>query len=432
MQIGSRARLAAALATVIGLAQPTGAAAADKAVFGWFLSLPVKMFAKSPPKLGGTGPEGPTPAYPDLIVYLISPVDEIAPHGPQAIIPTPQGKRTLPPHMDILDALIPATAPHDALGYFVIPGPKATAETVRSGPAPADTIVGAPLAKEIRIGGVWVPLTSSVVIQYGLKLGLLDTRYFDYGGLQWAEVPEQATTGPFNVAVTLAEPAAQPAPPGKPDLVRSGWFLGMPVRMNVLIPAMAGGHAPPPAGQASPPAKAEGVQGWFLGMLARMNVRIPAKTGGHAPPPAAERAVLKVYLTGPVRDDQAFTPESNRVPTPKGVRVLPPHDDTLTRLVPPGALPKSRAYFVVPGPKATADEVKVRDEPKDGIVGSPLAYAINVEGEWIPLNNHLVIEYGIRRGLLAAQLWDFDGGTLWTTFDDAAAVDFRPEVTIAP
>lgn len=180
---------AASSAPIAGVAQRSGRA--DKAVFGYYLGLPIQLFAEAPPFLGGTGPAAPSRGTPDLVVYLTAPTSEGNYTAPSAMIPTPQGRRWLPPHEDTLARFVTEEERADALGYFIIAGPRATPERVRvtTDPNQPDTSLyasGAPLAREIKVGEQWLPLNSHVVIEYGLRNGLLAAKYFDYGGLMWA------------------------------------------------------------------------------------------------------------------------------------------------------------------------------------------------------------------------------------------------------
>jgi hypothetical protein len=205
----SRTYLAASAALALAMAGSAGAktdhASPDRAVFGWVLGLPVYLFARAPARIGGEGPDSPSPDVPDVTVYLIAPINDTSPHGPPVPdIVTAHGRGALPPHMDVLDRHILEANPHDAIGVFVVPGPKASAANVRTRPAPPNSLAGAPMAYEIKIGDVWAPLTSHAVIQYGIEAGLLATKDFDYGGLMWSEWPdEQAQRGGFTASAIV-------------------------------------------------------------------------------------------------------------------------------------------------------------------------------------------------------------------------------------
>lgn len=180
---------------MLAAAGPTGAPGdhVDKAVFGYYLGLPIEVSAMAPPKLGGSGPPAPSARVPDLIVYIAAPTSsDEAYHAPAVMIATPAGRRYLPPHEDTLTRFVGEADKADALGYFVVAGPKATRERVRVAidPRVKDTrtyLSGGPLARAIKIGEQWLPLNNHLVIEYGLRAGLLSLRWFDYGGLMWAK-----------------------------------------------------------------------------------------------------------------------------------------------------------------------------------------------------------------------------------------------------
>lgn len=177
-----------------------GAPVGNKVVPGWYLGMPVVMHARMPALLGGDGPDAPSDEYPDLVVYLTGPVEKTAGTAPDRIIPTPDGPKALPPHQDTITRLVREDEPYDALAFFVIPGPKADSGNTKVQPDPGNSVPGAPLVEEIRIGPAWVKLNSHVVIEYGIKAGLLAAKPFPidiggYGGLMWHTMfdPDMAT-----------------------------------------------------------------------------------------------------------------------------------------------------------------------------------------------------------------------------------------------
>ncbi len=161
----------------------------DRAVPGWYLGLPVQLNAIVPPAYGGEGPEAPSESVPDMRVMLAAPVRTDLPHAPDRMIPYRGSERLLPAHMNTIEFFPTAQCPHDALGYFVVAGPEATADTVRVRDIadPAESVPGSALAYAIRISFVWVELTSHVVIDAGVAMGLLALVPFEYGGLMWGE-----------------------------------------------------------------------------------------------------------------------------------------------------------------------------------------------------------------------------------------------------
>ena len=120
---------AAALSVLVTLG--SGASAQDRPdrnVFGWYMGYADPPNAIVPQAYGNPkGPKGPSKKVPDVTVYVTGPVDTSVPSGPKARIPGPGGRKvTLPAHQLTLTKLIPKSRKHDAIGKFVVPGPKAT------------------------------------------------------------------------------------------------------------------------------------------------------------------------------------------------------------------------------------------------------------------------------------------------------------------
>lgn len=349
----------------------------DRLVYGWYMGMPIRPTAIVPPYYGGEGPEAPADDVPDLTVYLVGPVDDRSPVGPSAEIPRPDGTRqTLPPHQQTHDRLVDESQPHDAIGTFVVPGDAATPETVRTREEPANSVVGAPLAYEIKMGELWVPLSNHVAIQYGLDRGLLTTVPFEYGGLMWTGYVDDRE---FALDCAVAAASATPPAPEGPDRMVYGWYLGMPVRPTAIVPPAYGG------------------------------------TGPEAP--ADDVPDLTVYLVGPVDDTSPAAPARENIPTPQGPRNLPAHQQTHDLLATPDQPHDAIGTFVVPGPEATPETVHTREAPANSVVGAPLAYEILVGDVWTKLNNHVVIQYGLDGGLLELVPFEY-GGLMWQSFDD--------------
>jgi len=206
-------RTAAAVTCALALSAGGVLAAPDHSnlgVYGWYGGAPVNMFAVTPSFMGGDGPATATDKYPDMAVYLIGPINETSPFGPPREFDTKSGKKTLPPHMDVLTEMTTPSNKKDAIGYFVVPGPKANEDNVHARERPANGLPTGGLAYEILVGSEWVPLTSHAIIEYGIARGLLKTEYFDYGGLQWAAWPDDAPAG-FAVDCTKSGLGPDPA-----------------------------------------------------------------------------------------------------------------------------------------------------------------------------------------------------------------------------
>ena len=183
------------LIALLALAAPATAARTtlpyDETEISWFRDRPVRLFIKLP-----TGP--PDPALPALSIYLIAPVDAAAPLDPGGIFfPPPNAPPGLPPiaipaHDQTLERLSPQ--PANCFGFFVVPGPAATPETVLSREDP--NIAGLPfpfsgirLAYAIVVDGRTRLLTSPNAIQAGLASGLLSLVPLGYGGTCWSAFP---------------------------------------------------------------------------------------------------------------------------------------------------------------------------------------------------------------------------------------------------
>ncbi len=185
----------------------------DKAVPGWYMGMPIILNAITPKNYGGAAPNAPVPGVTKMNVYLTGPVRDDVAFAEDRWIPLPTGKRFLPAHQDTLAQFPTKARPFNAMGNFVVMGPKGNAENVKlrdkDFPANAsESFPGAPLAYEIKIGPMWVKLNSHIVIEYGVKAGLLKVVPFEYGGLMWATLFDEP---PFEALPTyVAKSAAEP------------------------------------------------------------------------------------------------------------------------------------------------------------------------------------------------------------------------------
>ena len=174
----------------------------DKAVWGFYLGYPRSLYAKIP-----RGPDGepdpmlpPEPealARPHTTTYLVGIAVPEAPVGPPRFIPSPQtGEQAwLPPHQLVMTELLTAEQPKVADGVFVLPGPSATPETVRHDPEMENNIPGGPLATAIKVGELWMPLTSHLTVEYGVETGLLKLNPFMTGHQQWTGPVDRSEEG---------------------------------------------------------------------------------------------------------------------------------------------------------------------------------------------------------------------------------------------
>lgn len=176
---------------------------------GWFAGLPVNMQVQIPKAHGGSAPDAPSDAHPDVVVYVTGATRTGAPGAPEMTVPTPQGPRVLPAHDDVITRMVPAKQPADAIAYFVVPGPKADESNVRSQADSANSWPGAPLVREIFVGTDWVKLTNHAIVEYGLAMGWLTLEYFDYGGLVTTRYLDDKVR--LDVDIAIAPSAALPA-----------------------------------------------------------------------------------------------------------------------------------------------------------------------------------------------------------------------------
>lgn len=353
----------------------------DKVVYGWYLGVPVRPNAVVPALYGGTGPSEPADDVPDLMVYLVGPVDEVSPFGPpRENIPTADGPKNLPPHQQVLNGFVSENDKHDAMGVFIIPGPQATEENVHARQEVENSVARGPLAYEILVNGEWVKLDSFTTIEYGLATGQLEAVPFEFGGLMWTVWPDEGVT----TAVTCQTTTATATTDAAPDFFEYSYFLGAPVQINVMLPSFQGG------------------------------------TGPDAP--SDEVPDLITYLIGPT--EGAEVNNQFEIPTAEGPKILPLHQRTQASLIPADAPADNIGYFVIPGPNATEENVKVRQMPENSIVGAPLAYEINIGGLWVELTSHQAIAYAVETGLLELFYSDDPalayGGLLWNNYPEEA------------
>lgn len=152
----------------------------EHAVPGWYLGMPVMLAVNRP--------EGDVDrrSLPSMPVYVTAPVTPTSGSSPERTVVRPDGEVFLPAHQDIMTTMADPESPILAIGYFVEIGPKGTPETVRTLDQPDDAWPSKPLASHIRMGTEWIGLNNHLVIEYGLRMGLLQAEFFDVGGLMWA------------------------------------------------------------------------------------------------------------------------------------------------------------------------------------------------------------------------------------------------------
>lgn len=151
---------------------------------GWFAGIQVTQFARLP---NPTDPSSlaPSPDRPDTNIYLVGNIGS-TPFSAEQTIPSGE---VVPAHDDVWPVYT-ATV-YDGFGYWVVPGPTASTDTVRTRPQPPKSLVDAPLAYQLRIGQRWVNLNNAAIIVYGVQTGQLRLIELGFGGAGWFIFPQQ-------------------------------------------------------------------------------------------------------------------------------------------------------------------------------------------------------------------------------------------------
>ncbi|MDX6742415.1 hypothetical protein [Actinocorallia sp. A-T 12471] len=166
-----------------------GPAPGERAIYGWYLGMPLVHHIVLPEYYGGTGPSEPSPELPSLRTYITGTVEHQALSSPVRQVPTADGVKTLISHQNTTD-IHPGDMPHNSFGFFVLRGPKGDDGNVRVDPCPPDSIPADPLAHQIRIGDAWVRLNHHLVIEYGVETGLLRLEPLEFGGIMTTRFPD--------------------------------------------------------------------------------------------------------------------------------------------------------------------------------------------------------------------------------------------------
>jgi len=145
---------------------------------GWFAGIQVIQFARIPNPQDPSS-LAPLPERPDTNIYLIGNIGT-TPFSAEQTIPS---GAVVPAHDDVWPVYT-ATA-YDGFGYWVVPGPTASTDTVRTRFQPSNSLAGVPLAYQIRIGQRWLNLNNASVILYGVRTGQLRLIELGFGGPGW-------------------------------------------------------------------------------------------------------------------------------------------------------------------------------------------------------------------------------------------------------
>jgi len=170
---------------------------------------------------------------------------------------------------------------------------------------------------------------------------------------------------------------------------------------------------------------------WYMGMPVVASVLIPRNLGGTGPTAPSDKTPIAVYLTAPMGGGVDATAD-RMIPTPQGPRFLPALQHTLGGVATESQPRDGMGYFVIKGDKGDATNVKVNEFPKEvgqapatSLSGAPLASEIKIGPAWVPLNNHVVIEYGARAGLLKLVPFMYSG-RMWATATDGSPLEVAP------
>lgn len=144
-------------------------------------------------------------------------------------------------------------------------------------------------------------------------------------------------------------------------------------------------------------------------------------------PPASDATERPAYITGVLNTSGGFHDHHE---VQGSDRVLPAHQITLTSMG-VDAPAKTIGYWVMPGPKATDANVKVQPNPDKSLLEEPLAIAIRVGEEWLKLDNHVVVEYGLSTRQLELKYFS-TAGNMQASFMQPTPQPFTVSVATHP
>lgn len=165
MQLAARISMGVAL-VALGTALAATPPRPDRRA-AWFAGIPVELTLNAEKSRAVSAP---LPASPRM--YVTAPTFAEATFA-AATIEIDGQRRVVPAHDLVIDQFVSQNAATPALTFFVVPGAKATPDTVRFVEGPSDSLPGRPLVREIFVGTDWVRLTSHVIIEYGVAMGWL-------------------------------------------------------------------------------------------------------------------------------------------------------------------------------------------------------------------------------------------------------------------
>lgn len=149
--------------------------------------------------------------------------------------------------------------------------------------------------------------------------------------------------------------------------------------------------------------------------------------------PQSDAREVPAYITGVLNTSGGF---HDHHALQGSDRVLPAHQITLTTMGDETPT-KTIGYWVMPGSKSNEANVRVQPNPPKSLLDAPLAVAIRVGDEWLKLDNHVIIEYGVHTGVLELQYFS-TAGHMRATFMQPTPQPFavnaatRPAVKLPP
>ncbi len=185
------------------------------------------------------------------------------------------------------------------------------------------------------------------------------------------------------------------------------------MRLRFFAPFLAVlivGLLPVPASAAVSSAPDEVELTWIGGQLFNLYVDIPDDP---ATQPDPARPDADVFLIAPADPAHPLDP-GVVIPSPPAPApiIVPVHDTVLDRPWPDPPRADCFGVQVLPGPRASAEQVLTRTDPNGG---ATLAWAIVLYGQRLPLTNSALIRWGAANGLLTLdRTWPGYGGTCWT------------------
>lgn len=160
----------------------------------WYGGVVVHQFVRHP----SASSPAPSPTVTDADLYIIGPINANDPFATQQQFPAlgpdgqpvigPDGQPvmiTMPNHEHVW--VSPSNYVRDGFGHFVVAGLNGNVSNLRTRPMPMNSLAGAPLAYQVKLGNTWYYLNSYPVIQVALSSGIVKLNELGWGGVAWFE-----------------------------------------------------------------------------------------------------------------------------------------------------------------------------------------------------------------------------------------------------